>query len=233
MKQRIWELDAFRGFCILWMIFLHTIVKLNTYAGIVFPCYDFLYLINHYGGAFFVLVSGICATLGSRSVRRGLVVLACGLMITAVTVFLVRTGVNERKSIIQFGVLHLIGICMLLYPLLKKLPVPVRLMVGATIVIIGYMIKGIRIENDYLFILGLKGLHFASADYFPLMPHLGWFMLGTVIGDTAYADGMTRLPNVRTDRLSIRILSWFGRYSLPIYLIQHPLTFFLAKLAAR
>ena len=73
-------------------------------------------------GDCFVLLSGCCATLGTRSVRRGCIVFAAGMLITGVTYGMYRLGMSGADVVVKFGVLHLLGVCMIFYPLFKKLP---------------------------------------------------------------------------------------------------------------
>ena len=112
-KERIWELDALRGFCILCVIFIHFMFDLTYFLGMDVhfpPVYTF---IQQYGGVIFVILSGICVTLGHHSARRGAIVLGCGMLITLVTWGMYRLGMAASDVIVKFGVLHLLGVCML------------------------------------------------------------------------------------------------------------------------
>ena len=127
MKQRIWELDAFRGLCILGVVLVHFIFDLTELYGILnweYPAW--FAFIKDWGGVLFVVLSGICATLGRHSVRRGLVVFAAGMLITAVTFGMYRFLNFHKSIIIYFGVLHLLGVCMMLWAWLRKLPLWAR-----------------------------------------------------------------------------------------------------------
>ena len=73
-KQRIWELDALRGLCILCVIVVHFLFDLQFFIGLDFTLPAWFQFIQQYGGILFVVLSGCCATLGSRSFRRGLIV---------------------------------------------------------------------------------------------------------------------------------------------------------------
>ena len=183
-NDRIWELDALRGFCIVCVIFVHFMFDLVYFLGkqVDFPpLYTF---IQQYGGAIFVVLSGCCATLGSRSFRRGVLVFGCGMLITLVTFGMYRMGMAASDVVVKFGVLHLLGVCMMLYPLLKKLPTTALSVLAAAIVAIGYAIQGMRFSVRWLFPLGFVYPGFTSSDFFPLLPQLGWFLLGIVIGRT-------------------------------------------------
>ena len=83
---------------------------------------------------------------------------------------------------------------MMLYPAYKKLPTQALAAMGVVLVVTGYLISGTVVKAKFLFPFGFVYEGFASSDYFPLLPHLGWYMLGTVLGRTVYADKKTRLP---------------------------------------
>ena len=223
--DRIWELDAFRGLCILCVIIVHAVFDLRYFAGLQFSLHPVFQFIMDYGGVLFVVLSGICVTLGSRSVRRGLIVLGCGLVITAVTEGMIALGMADDSVRIQFGVLHLLGVCMILYPLCKRLPTAALAVLGVILVVLGYWFNTFTISNPYLFILGLRAPGFAAGDYFPLLPHLGWFLLGVVLGRTVYHSRKTLLPKVPANHPVIRFFSACGRHSLWIYLLHQPVVY--------
>ena len=109
-RRRIASLDALRGLTLVSMIAYHA-------------CWDLVYLFHadwdwYRGtGAYiwqqsicwtFILLSGFCFSLGRRPLRRGLTVFGCGWVVTLVTVLFM------PEEQIWFGVLTLIGSCMLL-----------------------------------------------------------------------------------------------------------------------
>ena len=124
MKKRIWELDAFRGLCILGMLFVHICFDLLVF-GILEPgtvTATIYTLLSQWGGILFFLISGICVTLGHHPIKRGLQVFGCGLLCTAATLGMYLAGIMGRMIIIYFGVLHCLGVCMLLWPVFRRLP---------------------------------------------------------------------------------------------------------------
>ena len=123
MKHRIWELDVFRGFCILGVVVVHFVYDLTDLYGILrWDAPALFQFVQNWGGVLFLLLSGICATLGSRSVRRGIIVFTCGMICTAVTAGMYLLDMADKYIIIYFGVLHCLGLCMVLWAALKKLP---------------------------------------------------------------------------------------------------------------
>lgn len=231
-KSRVWELDALRGFCILCMILIHLLFDLVYFIGLDILFSSAYLFVQQYGGTIFVILSGVCATLGSKSFRRGLLVFACGMLITGVTFAMWKLGMAGRDVVVRFGVLHLLGICMMLYPLFKKLPTPALVMIGVILAVAGYLAAGMLVEIPWLFPFGLVTADFTSGDFFPLLPHLGWFLLGVCLGRRVYADKQTRFPGKIGSSPVSRFFCFCGRHSLLIYLVHQPLVYGLLELIA-
>ena len=229
-KPRIWELDALRGVCILCVIVVHFLFDLSFFGGLNLTLPAWYVFIQEYGGAIFVVLSGVCVTLGSKSVRRGLIVFACGMLITAVTYGMYRLGMSGADVVVKFGVLHLLGVCMLVYPAFKKLPPAALTVLGLVIAITGYAIRGVVVPQRWLFPLGLTYEGFTSSDYFPLFPQLGYFLIGAAIGKTAYREKKTLLPGSFQKTPVARFFCWCGRQSLFIYLLHQPIVYGLLEL---
>lgn len=229
-KSRIWELDALRGVCILCVIVVHFLFDLSFFGGLDLTLPAWYVFLQEYGGAIFVVLSGVCVTLGSKSVRRGLIVFACGMLITAVTYGMYRLGMSGADVVVKFGVLHLLGVCMLVYPAFKKLPPAMLTVLGLVIAITGYAIRGVVVPQRWLFPLGLTYEGFTSSDYFPLFPQLGYFLIGAAIGKTAYREKRTLLPGAFQQTPVARFFCWCGRQSLFIYLLHQPIVYGLLEL---
>jgi len=229
VKKRIWELDALRGLNLLWMIVIHFLFDITW----LFPLlrwtepawYTFLVRLS---GVLFVLISGICVTLGKHSLRRGLTVLGGGMIITAVTVALALTGLCDSSIIIYFGILHCLGFCMLLWPLFRKCPGWFLILLGNVFRSLGKYLDTLTVDTFWLVPLGLLPRGFESSDYFPLIWHFGIFLVGAGLGRYLYRQKTSLFPNVK-QVLPLRFLCLCGRHSLLIYLLHQPV---LALLAA-
>ena len=216
MKNRIWELDAFRGLCILGMVIVHFIFDLTELFEIIhWDTPDLFSLVLNWGGMLFVLLSGICATLGSRSIRRGIIVFFCGMLCTAVTSGMYLLDMAESYIIIRFGV-----------------PTWALGVIGAVLIALGLWLQNVYVGTDLLFPLGLVSTKFSSSDYFPLLPNLGYFLLGSVLGRTLYRSKQSLLPAVNTQTPILRFLGFCGRQSLLIYLLHQPILSGLCTLLA-
>ena len=140
-KQRIWELDALRGLCILCVIVVHFLFDLQYFIGLNITLPAWFLFVQEYGGVIFVVLSGCCATLGSRSFRRGLIVFGAGMLISLVTAGMYWLGMADRTVIVWFGVLHLLGLCMMVYPIFRKLQTIPLAVLALCIILVGYAIK--------------------------------------------------------------------------------------------
>ena len=213
-KNRIPELDILRGFCILSMIAVHLIYDL-TEIYCVFPAYPaaVLFLKNR-GGIVFFLLSGVCATLGHRRLRRGITVLLCAVAVSAVTVAI--------GTPIRFGVLHALGSCMILWTWLQRLPRRVLPYLSLFLIGAGALFDNITVSVPFLYPIGLRTAGFSSADYFPLFPYLGYFLAGVCLGRRFYPARRSLLPAFSFTGKFSRLLSFCGRHSLPLYLLHQP-----------
>lgn len=225
MKKRIWELDVLRGVCILGMVVVHLIYDLQTFFSLPFLTNSQLFdLIKQWGGVLFLLISGICVTLGSHPVRRGLIVFACGLVCSAVTAGMYALNMADKSIIIYFGVLHCLGVCMLLWPLFKRLPVWALGLLGLGLTVLGLWLSGnVFVDFPWLIPLGLYPRGFASSDFFPLLPNLGFFLVGAFLGKTLYRKKETLLPRVNPANPVLAFFTLLGKWSLPVYLLHQPL----------
>lgn len=239
MKKRIWELDAARGFCIFCMFFVHLFFDLVSFGFIHVHRNNFLirFFFDGWGGALFFVISGISATLGSRSVKRGLLVACCALLVSAVTIGIDLIGFSRGMGI-YFGVLHCLAVCMVLWPLFRKteaLGEKKQLLVlgllGVLFVAAGLWMRQYILPHNFLMAIGLRG-PLGSGDYFPVFPYLGFFLLGAVVGKTLYKTRESRFPNVSQRNVFVRFFCWLGRHSLPVYLIHQPVFFGLVYLLA-
>ena len=239
-KNRIWELDALRGICILGMMVVHFVFDLNEFAGLGLTMPGWFNFCQRYGHILFILISGICVTLASRSFRRGVIVFCAGLLVTGVTLFMVCVLKFNRSLSIYFGILHLLGLCMILFPLFKKLPVWALAVLGAGFVALGVWLAALEpvavsfpsAQGLLLGAIGIRPAGFYSGDYFPIFPNLGWFLLGAVLGCTAYRRRESLLPKVNADFFLLRFFRFCGRHSLWIYLLHQPVLAGLTMLLA-
>ena len=122
MKQRIKKIrytvpDIIRGVSVIAMIVYHTMWDLVYLFGVSVPWFktDMGFLFQQSICWSFVLISGFCWHLGKKKIKRSVIVLACSLVLTAVT------AIAMPEQIILHGVLSLIGTAMLVTIPLDKI----------------------------------------------------------------------------------------------------------------
>ena len=221
MKKRIWELDALRGLALLGMIGIHLIYDLVDLFGVWNWDQPQWYLLfkNNYG-ALFLLISGISVTLGRHPVKRGLQVFLCGFLCTAATVGMYLLGAAGKDIIIYYGVLHCLGTCMLLWPLFRKSSNGLLAFLALGMITLGLWLRTKGFSFPWLTVLGFCPYGFASSDFFPLFPNLGYFLLGALLGRRLYGQKESRFP---AEHPPLPFLQWCGRHSLTIYLLHQPI----------
>ncbi len=121
---------------------------------------------------------------------------------------------------------------MLLWPLVKKAPVWLLLVLGIAMVAAGTYVKDVRVEGMWLIPLGFMPRGFVSSDYFPLFPNMGFFLLGAVMGKTVYRRKQSLLPGVKQTNWIVGSLSFVGRNSLQIYMLHQPVLALVCEILA-
>lgn len=230
MKQRIWELDVLKGINLLWMLVIHFLFDITW----LFPLLEWsepgwYRLFVRLCGVLFVLLSGICVTLGKHCLRRGLTVLGCGMVITLVTAGLAWSGLCDDSIVIYFGILHCLGACMLLWPLFRKCPGWLLWLLGTLLFLVGKYLETLTAATFWFVPLGVWPRSFVSSDYFPLVEHLGIFLLGAGVGKYLYRKKATLFPTVKQSK-PLRFFTFCGRHTLPIYMLHQPALALIAAL---
>ena len=229
MKKRIWELDALRGLFVIGMILCHLMMLLDqTFGSFAWIQGSFFTFVSQWGGVLFFLISGICITLGHHPIRRGLVVLACGAVVSAVSFLLNRWTMMDP---VYFGVLHCLGVCMLLWPVLQRLPCWAMAVLAVAIIVPGVLFEGQMTVSHYWGVaLGFTPMGFTASDHFPLMPFLGFFLAGALLGKLLYKKKETLFPNVHSEYGLFAFFCAVGRWSLPLYLLHQPVLMGIVRL---
>ena len=173
----------------------------------------------------FIAISGVCARLSKRPLRRGLAVLGAALIVSAATYLF--------GAPVFWGILHLLGVCMLLYAAVRKRweRLPATAACGAALLVFALTFVlpiRVRVGVPFLFPFGLRTAEFASADYYPLLPWGALFFAAA-----AAAERLGDMPPERKYESAPHALAWLSRRSLLIYLVHQPVLLALAALLQR
>lgn len=222
MTKRIWELDFIRGLLLLLMFYCHFVYDIVELFALDIPADGAFYAwaMGH-TGLFFILLSGVSVTLGRRPLRRAVKVLLGGFACSVVTAIMYFLDFAPKPIIIYFGILHCLAVCMILWPLFRKLPVWVLFLCAGAILWLNFRLQPYQGQGNWFTMpFGLYHARFQSSDYFPLLPNLGYFLIGAGLGSVLYRKKESHLPLITC--FPVPQLCWLGRHSLLAYLLHQP-----------
>lgn len=235
MYKRIDLIDELRGIAIILMIIYHFL-----YQGVLWGSFDNRLVDNNMAegvrlGAeyLFISLAGISSSFSKDNYKRGLICIYCGIFITIITYYLI------PKELISFGILHFLGISIILYELLKNKIISINPTIGIVVSLIFFIItylifykemflnQFIKIplinhmkNNGYLNFIGLMSSSFVSSDYFPIVPWIFLFFSGVYIGKEIKSKNTIK---EKISNGSFSILKFLGRHSLLIYMAHIPI----------
>ncbi len=211
--SRIWEIDFFRGIALLLMVVFHLIFDLTEFWGYKLNYMSgFWYYEGKLSAIMFMVIAGVSSTYGASSFRRGLTVFSWGMLITATTYF------YNPQTFIRFGILHMLGSCMMLFSFTKHLRPGWLMVAGTAAIVCGQLAALLNFPSSLLLPFGITPFDFSSLDYYPLLPWSGFFLYGNAIGNVLYGEHYSSFTQPRW----VQPFTVLGKYSLPIYLIHQP-----------
>ena len=223
MKQRYEWLDLWRTLAVLTMLVFHAMWDLELFgilpAGMMeTPAAD---VVRFCGGGSFILISGMLALRSERSLRRGFFIFCIGFAVALITTL---AGLPVR-----FGILQLLGICMMLCGALRNrlraLSGPFACAACAFLFAVTWAITArVTVPWRFLYPLGLRCDGFYSADYWPVLPWSLLYLTGTQFGRMLLRDDAGKGRSIPA------ALTFPGRHSLVIYLLHQPILYGLCRL---
>lgn len=234
VTTRLWEIDAARTAAMVLMVIYHVVYDIHLLAPGVAPNpyqggWRALQVVT---GSLFLGVVGVSFWVShAQAARRGIAGVelwrshlprAAEVLAAAALVSLATFVVLGAVDVVRFGILHLIGVLMLVV-----LPLTVRLgpwnaVLGAAVVAVGLSMD---VQSD---VPGALVLGFIppeqGVDWYPILPWAGAALFGVAVASVLYPGGrrgalMGRLPAVsRVGHLAGEP----GRHSLPFYLVHQP-----------
>ena len=241
-EKRFALIDALRGLALLNMLAMHFLYDVNVVFGREPGWYlrPGVHLWQQYICWSFILIAGFAFPWGRRkNLRRGLLLNACGLLITAVTLLFL------PEEAIWFGILNFLGCAILLtIPFergLKKLPPLLGLLLFFLLFLLfRHVESGVLALDGFLRMrlpqalyrfrwlapLGFPDAGFRSSDYFPMLP---WYFL-FLCGFELHRIVMPRPALRRLLQTRIPLLSAVGRRTLLVYMLHQPILYGLCLL---
>lgn len=237
---RFIEIDLMRGLAVVMMVLYHVLFDIsffNIYAVNVTTGFWKLFAIIT--ASLFLLLVGISFTISAakaevvmdrrnffmKYVKRGISILLIAALITVVTWWYLGEGY------IIFGILHLIGVSIIIAPFFFHRKI-LSLYGGILVIIVGILLSAVR-GPPILLPLGVYPASFYSVDYTPVFPWFGLVLIGIYLGEILYPGGKRAysLPgSLQYDNLFAlpeKTLAFLGRHSLAIYILHQPIIILL------
>lgn len=227
--RRYWEIDFLRGIAVIMMVLYNylfalvffNIVNVNVSSG-------FWWLFARLTAGTFILLVGVSLSISYARVsnlpdlhkkyfKRGAKIFFFGLLITLVT------WIYPNKGFIVFGILHFIGISVILGYFFVKYKYE-NLVIGMTLILTGIFLSQLIFDFPWLLWLGFIPANFYTLDYFPLLPWFGATLIGLFIGKMLYPVGKRNFSfKEYSEKTAVKQFCYLGRHSLGIYLLHQPL----------
>ena len=233
-RPRLWEIDALRGVAIVMTVIYHLMWDLLFFGVLTNVALQqgFWRYFQRTTASTFIFLVGVSLVVShqraekrntgrfGKYLRRGVQIFGWAMVLSVIARV---AGVGR----IDFGVLHLIGVSIILaYPFLRFR----WLNIGLWVLLngVGYLLQTLRVDAAWWVWLGLKPVNYTYLDYFPLVPWFGVALLGIGVGNLLYDHSRRTfvLPDLSTIA-PMQWLQWLGRNSLAIYLLHQPLLFVL------
>ncbi|WP_312643489.1 heparan-alpha-glucosaminide N-acetyltransferase [Hydrogenoanaerobacterium sp.] len=235
LSRRVWLIDEVRGVFIILMVLYHLFYDLVYIFEVNIPAFHwrFTSYLQLLIAGLFVFISGVASRFSRSNLKRGAQCFAFGMVMTLATwLFL-------PSQIVLFGILHLLGVCMMLFPLMKpvldRIPPLAGLIVCAVLFFLTYNTQsgywGMRgwqmnlpvawYSTNFLFPFGFPNAEFWSSDYFPLLPWILWYLGGTFAG-VYIKNGQCPAWFYRPHS---RLMAFLGRNTFIIYLLHQPVVY--------
>lgn len=250
-RQRVWEIDALRGFLIFMLLLFHLYFTLDAFfvrgyyknvdtaafvsiadplgilwckSGDTFSrCFlgDYFNVVNRSGVNLFFIISGISCVFSRNTLIRGLKMLAGAFIISGFTKLLaIWTG--DPTQFIRFGALHCYAYCHLIYYFfLENKKSRTLLLTVIPVFLLGYYLRYNPVSSNLslLYPFGVHEVGAVGRDYWPILPMLGWLLVGVVLGRKYYADKQSLFPTSSMIEIT-HPFQWLGRKSGQIYLLH-------------
>jgi len=225
-NKRIEIIDALRGLSVVLMVIYHMLYNLTAFLDA--PSWFFsnpvFNILSPFFAGLFIFLSGVSSRFSRGNVERGAIAIVLAVLITYVT--------HRMDMRITFGVLHLLGFSMLFFGLTQKfwdfIPRKAAPYIFTALILASSLAKSHFspvAENlwlrDILSVLGWRQQGFISNDYFPLLPWLFVFLLGTWAG--LYIRER-KLPGWFYDK-TVPVFPKIGRKALLIYVLHQPVLY--------
>lgn len=243
-NSRVWELDLLRGIMILAVTFDHFFFFLIQWQFIPFKTeigqklMDFAYAYREssfrnamqpFSLFLFSFLAGLNCQFSRNNFRRMLEFwIFCALFMGGFA--LIKFIFPDALAVyLIFNIITVLAISFTIWWFfdLIKLPTWIRTSIGIVLIVIGLVCyykyfsepEDFYVQNEFLALMvyNSHGYEMSANNFEPLLPHLGWFLIGGVIAKFAYPSKRTHCKQIYPPK-PLRPLLLIGKHSLFFYL---------------
>lgn len=241
-RERLALLDLIRGLVLIEMILYHLLWDLVYLFDIHIGWYKSYraYIWQQSICWIFILLSGFCWQLGKEHIKRGAWIFGCGCIVSIVTRLVM------PENCVRYGILTLLGSCILIWTVLEKQLKKVNPILGMGVCFSLFLLckswtNGTPIRLSATFMkyecikqifayIGFPQAGFTSSDYFPILPWIFLFGTGYFLYSFMLNRNMLHVTWMRKGK--IKPINFFGRHSLFIYMIHQPICYVIGILVS-
>ena len=246
-KQRWYFPDIIRGITLISMMMFHGTYDIVEIGGVNWSWFHSIgsYIWQQSICWTFILLSGFCFHFGKKQLKRGFLIFGAGILLTIVTLVVI----PEERVI--FGVLTLIGSCMILLVPLDKILSKINPMVGllsfsfafflfrdVNMEYLGFeFLKLVRLPEIlfkggyFMTYLGFTDRTFWSSDYFSLIPWIFLYITGyylfNIMEQKKWLEKVEDITKKIYEKVKLPFdgLRFIGKHSLLIYMLHQPVLY--------
>jgi uncharacterized membrane protein len=221
-KQRYHLIDALRGLAILLMCAHHlgyTVLRFGFEVGKISELPFITGFLSPLFAGLFILMSGMSSRFSRSNVKRGIIVLVLAALLSVIGYFF--------DAPVWFGILHFLGLSMLVYGLMgkwfDKIPFGLSLVLWSLLFVFCFIFLPRESGNNIFYWVGFfRRGDFTWVDYFPFGKWFFLFLLGTRVGQIVKEGKFPKWFY----RFNMPVLPFVGRHTLIIYLAHQPVFYF-------
>jgi uncharacterized membrane protein len=224
--RRAWEVDLARTLVLAAMVAYHVVYDIDFLSPGLGPDPR----AGFWGALPPVIASGFLALAGMTTVLSGRVgapwyrltrwARRIAVLAAAAGLVSVATAVAVPDRWVRFGILHLMLVCAIATPVLRRMPSWSLALLAVVLVAARPMVEGLA-GDAWLVPLGAPPGGFTTVDYWPLVPWAAAFVVGILIGRVLYGDA-GRLRRRSPVGAFASLITAPGRHSLTVYLVHQP-----------
>lgn len=235
-KDRVHGIDFIRGLAVINMVIYHLLYDLvyvfdkEVFGFSVSKAYIWQQAIV----ITFVFISGISCFFSRHNIKRGIKIFGLAMVLSAATYIVL------PEEFIAFGILHFLGLSIIVFGLLKKSLEKVPSAIGAGFSFFVFLVtKGVSrgfigvadikifelpyqfYNSKYLFWLGFPNNGFFSGDYVPIFPWFFMLLFGCFSWKLVYNSKYLKWFS----DLKFPVINDVGKKALWIYMLHQPIIY--------